>query len=86
MRKADLVNSFFQNWYDPRLGDQIAETFKQKYCALRDENLPPDLIYSNLRSFAGGEQQGGPDHDVAVLAVLAYFFEQCDIFEAPLKV
>jgi hypothetical protein len=86
MRKADLVNSFFQSWYDPRLGDQIAETFKQKYNALRNENLPPDLIFTKLRWFAGGEQQDGPDHDVAVLAVLAYFFEQCDIFEAPLKV
>ena len=85
MSKADLVDSFFQRWHDPRLGDQIAEAFRQKYIALRDQNLPPDDIFTELRRFTGGEQQSEPDHDVAVLAVLAYFFEQCDIFEAPLK-
>ena len=33
-----------------------------------------------LQHFAGG-MSGTPQHQAAVLAVMSYFFERCDIFE-----
>ena len=29
--------------------------------------------------------RGTPEHQLAVLTVLAYYFERCDIFEEPLE-
>jgi hypothetical protein len=31
---------------------------------------------------AGGSESRDPKHTVAVYTVIAYFFEQCDIFES----
>ena len=30
-------------------------------------------------------ERGTPEHQLAVLTVLAYYFERCDIFEEPLE-
>jgi len=40
-------------------------------------------IFAELQSWAGGVQRGTPEHQLAVLTVLAYYFERCDIFEEP---
>lgn len=45
--------------------------------------MTPDAIFGKLQEFAGGSQRGDSGHEAAVLAVLAYLFEQCDIFERP---
>lgn len=81
-RKSDLVKQFFERWHDPTFGDRVAEAFKQHYQKLKDSALSPDLIFYELQAFAGGERLNTPDHQAAVLAVLAYYFEQCDIFES----
>ena len=44
------------------------------------EGLSPDQIFTELQTFAGG-MDGTPKHQAAVLAVMSYFFERCDIFE-----
>jgi hypothetical protein len=82
MAKAGLVGEFFANWWDPGLGDRVAQAFRDHYEALRDAGMQPDDIFERLYVMAGGEDQSSPKHQVAVLTVLAYFFEQCDIFEA----
>jgi hypothetical protein len=84
MTRADLVGRFFDDWHDPTFGNEIAEAFRQEYKRLRDQSLLPDEIFQQLWIFAGGEQKGAPDHETAVIAVLAYLFEKCDIFEEPL--
>lgn len=45
--------------------------------------MHPDLIFSELQKWAGGDELGGVEHQMAVLTVLAYYFERCDIFEEP---
>lgn len=80
-RRSVLVKQFFEKWHDPTFGDQVAEAFKRHYQKLKDAGLPPDLIFQELQAFAGGSRLNTPDHQAAVLAVLAYYFEQCDIFE-----
>lgn len=82
MVKAPLVSQFFEEWYDTTLGERIAKSFRSKYESLR-EDLTPNLIFAELRTWAGGTDRGTPEHELAVLTVMAYYFERCDIFEEP---
>jgi hypothetical protein len=81
MSRADLVSKYFGA--QPTRQDQIAESFRAKYQKLRNEGLAPDEIFVELQRFAGGSAIPAAGHQNAVLAVLAYFFEACDIFERP---
>jgi hypothetical protein len=81
MSRADLVSKYFRA--QPTRQDQIAESFRAKYQKLRNEGLVPDEIFVELQRFAGGAMIPSAGHQNAVLAVLAYFFEACDIFERP---
>jgi len=83
MERADVVSRFFSTWHDTNLGDQVAQAFRTKYDELRGTGIHPDLIFSELWVFAGGKLKSSPDHEAAVLAVLANLFEACDIFERP---
>lgn len=82
MTKAPLVADFLAQWYDEALGERLAEAFKTEYRRQRDVHVP-DQIFAELQSWAGGDHRGSPDHEMAVLAVIAYYFERCDIFEEP---
>src|ERR1700741_2892260 len=81
MRKADLVGRFFDRWYDPTLGQRTTEAFRKRYEELKARRLSPDEIFYELQMFAGGLRSLPPKPAAAVLAVLAHFFEACDIFE-----
>lgn len=82
MVKAPLVTRFFNQWHDTMLGEHIAKSFQSKYDSLR-KNYNPNLIFSEIQAWAGGANRGTPEHELAVLTVMAYFFERCDIFEEP---
>ncbi|MCW2107102.1 UNVERIFIED_ORG: hypothetical protein M2402_004293 [Rahnella aquatilis] len=83
MPKSPLVKQFFENWNKPVYGEQIAAAFKNKYESLRDRVPPfhPDEIFGQLESWAGGVVNTTPSHKAAVLAVMAYLFDECEIFE-----
>ena len=83
MGKAPLVEEFFEKWHDETLGERVAEAFKVKYHELSKE-LTPNRIFEELQAWAGGDNLSTPEHQLAVLTVLAYYFERCDIFEEPL--
>ncbi len=82
MIKSPLVADFFSEWHDETLGERLAEAFKAEYRRLRDVHVP-NQIFSELQSWAGGDHLGSPEHQLAVLTVIAYYFERCDIFEEP---
>lgn len=79
-RREKLVQDFFDAWPDPDFGEAIAEGFRNRYQALKRVGLGPDAIFGELQTFAGG-MDGEPSRQAAVLAILSYFFERCDIFE-----
>jgi hypothetical protein len=79
-RREKLVQDFFNAWPDPSLGEAIAEAFRDRYQSLKAVGLGPEEIFTQLQTFAGG-MDGEPAHQAAVLAVMSYFFERCDIFE-----
>lgn len=83
MQKSPLVMQFFDNWKNPVYGEQIASAFKSKYVSLRDTIPPlhPDEIFGQLEAWAGGVVNTTPTHKAAVLAVMAYLFDKCEIFE-----
>jgi len=83
MTKSQMVKDFFEQWHDATLGERIAKSFRAKYELLRDEGMNPNRIFSELQTWAGGVDRGSPEHELAVLTVMAYYFERCDIFEEP---
>lgn len=82
MAKAPLVSSFLSSWHDETLGEQLAVGFRAEYERLRG-TAHPNQIFSELQGWVGGKQLGTAEHQMAVLTVLAYYFERCDIFEEP---
>ena len=82
MVKSPLISDFFSRWNDETLGERLAETFKAEYQRLREQHSP-NQIFAELQTWAGGDRRGSPEHELAVLTVLAYYFERCDIFEEP---
>ncbi len=80
-RKSSLVDTFFRKSPRPDLGERIAEAFRMRYAELKALDLPADTIFKQLQDYAGFN--GEPKRQGAALAVLAYFFDSCDIFEDP---
>lgn len=81
MSRAPLVRSYFK--LQPALQDQLAESFRTEYTRLRTEGGAPDDVFASLQRFAGGNVVRTPATQSAILATLAFFFEECDIFERP---
>ena len=81
MERAQQVRRFFERLHDPTLGDRVAENFRQRYQKLRESTTNSDTIFWQLLEWAGGMQRRPPKEEAAIFAVLAYLFEQCDIFE-----
>ena len=82
MAKTPLIEEFFAQWHDESLGERIAAEFRSQYRSLR-ETCPPNRIFPALQEWAGGSERGTPEHEIAVITVIAYYFERCDIYEAP---
>jgi hypothetical protein len=83
MQKYRLVERFFSDWIDPNYETQLAEAFKLKYIDIRDQSpaAHPDRIFAKMEEWAGGTVTRTPTEKAAVLALLAYFFDKCVIFE-----
>ena len=83
MQKSSLVMNFFDNWNSPSYGEQIASAFKSQYVSLKNLKpaLHPDEVFGRLEAWAGGAVNTTPSHKAAVLAVMAYLFDKCEIFE-----
>lgn len=82
-RKATLVQQYFEKVRDPMYGESLAEAFREKYGSLKGSDLSADEIFDELRKFTGGDYFHDASKQAAVLAILSYFFERCDIFENP---
>jgi hypothetical protein len=80
--QSHMVGDFLKQWHDETLGERLAEAFSAEYQRLRTDHIP-NRIYAELQSWAGGNLRGAPEHELAVLTVIAYYFESCDIFEEP---
>lgn len=83
MTRAELVRKYLRGIADQRRYDRLAAAFRQRYEQLKSDGLPPDDIFAGLQKFVGGNSVPSPAHQAATLAILACFFEACEIFERP---
>lgn len=83
MLKSARVRKFLADWPDPLFGNHVVASFRYEYRALRRAQMVPNAIFHELLVFAGGLGSEAIGHRGAVLAVLAYLFEECEIFERP---
>jgi len=79
MSRVDVVRKYFR--LQPEKRDAVAESFHLRYGKVRREGLNPDGIFAELQRHAAGDGVPPPARQAAVLAVLAFLFEECDIFE-----
>jgi hypothetical protein len=85
MRRSDEVDRYFSEQVQrPWLRDDLAARFSKKYQSLKNSGVEPDEIVMALVEWAAGPILA-PKGQAAALAVVAFFFEQCDIFEDPSK-
>ena len=83
MQKFRLVEGFFRELRDPNYETQLATSFKKRYMECREQKpaVHPDRIFAKLEEWAGGTATRTPTEKAVVLAILAYFFDKCVIFE-----
>ena len=75
-RVADFLAMYTS---DPELGQKVAATLRAEYLHLKATGVGPNEIFTDLLSFVSKHRNGPP---AASIAVLAHFFQTCDIFEA----
>jgi len=77
-----VVDAYLDEIPDEDRPEDIAEAYRKKYRDLADSGITVDEIFNALWVFSGGEHfAGNPNVVAAVTAVMAYFFDRCDIFE-----
>ena len=80
-RKSRLVEVYFTRTVPVESGERIAEAFRNRYRELKALKLTSDQIFNYLQKFTGFE--GDLKRQAAAMAVMAYFFDECDIFDNP---
>jgi hypothetical protein len=80
-QNAHLVSSYLNQHNDPLVGEKIAQAFRVRYKYLKSQGLAPGAIMSGLYEMVTGVGSVAPPRAVASQALLAYLFENCDIFE-----
>ncbi|AMR26838.1 hypothetical protein A0257_06760 [Hymenobacter psoromatis] len=77
---ASRVAQFLDTYtFDPELGQKVAATLRAEYLRLKATGSGPNEIFAELLSFVSYHRGESP---TAAIAVLAHFFQTCDIFEA----
>jgi hypothetical protein len=83
MRKAALVRSYLDRQPDKDLAARVSGAFHRMYEDYKQTSSDPDTIFHRLQVAVQGPFTQQSKQIVAALAVLAYLFEECDIFERP---
>jgi hypothetical protein len=83
MTRSEIVRKYLRGLADQTRYDRVAAAFRQRYQELRNEGRAPDDILAMLQRFIAGNAVPSPAHQAATLAILAFFFEACEIFERP---
>ena len=83
MIKSGVVRNFLDQHPDKELASRVTNAFRDEYGRLRQRESDADAIFHGLKTFTQGPFTQSPQTEGAVLAMLAYLFEECDIFENP---
>jgi hypothetical protein len=83
MTKARILEKYFARTHNKEKGIRVAAAFRNEYSKLKSEGHGSVEIFDHLRSFAAGPYRITSEAEVGTLAIVAYLFEACDIFENP---
>ncbi|MDP9120141.1 MAG: hypothetical protein M3O15_02050 [Acidobacteriota bacterium] len=83
MTRAEIVKKYLRGLSDQTRHDRVAAAFRSRYAELKRDGMTPDDIFVGLQKFVTGDSIPNPSNQAAILAILAYFFEACEIFERP---
>ncbi len=79
--QSGMVEDYFANNSDPNLRDRTATLVQREWHRLQ-KTATPDEAFDELFDYVGRNANGSREL-TASLALLAYFFESCDIFDNP---
>jgi hypothetical protein len=80
-QNSAYVKQYFDRHPKPETGEELAETFAERYTGLKQEKLPPGQIMDHLYEKITGMGSVSAQRQVAAQALLAYLFDACEIFE-----
>ena len=83
MSRSSVVRKYLRGLSDQTRHDRVAAAFRYRYEQLKSDGNTPDDIFAGLQAFVAGDNIPSPPYQAATLAILAYFFETCEIFERP---
>lgn len=83
MRFTHLVDEYYQHRRDVTERDEVAQGFNAYYQQVNAVYDDPSDVLWKLQEYIAGNARGRREEERAVMVVLAYFFETCDIFEEP---
>lgn len=83
-RYSYLVGRYYRDGLDVQERDEVAAGFQNYYLAMREQyGEDTDTIMYEMECYVIGQAHARTARRQAARAVLAYFFDQCDIFEVP---
>ena len=82
LQKLVLLREYLETASNPYSSESLAKSFQNRYQELKDSGDSADTIFRRMQEYVGFFD-GSASKQVASMAVLAYFFERCDIFENP---
>lgn len=81
MRYSPTISDYYQQRIDITERDEVAGRFHSEYRAAVSSGLDPEDVLLRIREFLAGNRMPTAPAYRAQTAILAYFFESCDIFE-----
>ena len=81
MRHSAMITRYYARRIDVTERDDVAARFHSEYLEAVDAGLEPEDVLLRIREFLAGNRLTSAPMYRAQTAVLAYFFESCDIFE-----
>lgn len=80
-QNSHFVATYFDRHPNPLMGDKVAKLFGSRYVELKMQQLSPGDIMASLYELVTGIGKVLPQQQVSAQALLAFLFENCDIFE-----
>lgn len=81
MRHSAAISDYYRRRIDITERDDVAARFHAEYLDAVNDGLEPEDVLLRLREFLAGNRLPSAPSYRAQTAILAYFFESCDIFE-----
>lgn len=81
MRFSTVIDDYYRDRIDVTERDEVAARFHAEYVEASTPGSDPEDILLRVRIFLAGSRMSRADSYRSQTAVLAYFFQTCDIFE-----